>query len=75
MTPKEEAEKNWAIYDRLAGIEDSNPSSISYASREAYKAALRAEIEEMKKYRWVGHEFVFAMNEVLERLDIVTPKQ
>lgn len=78
MTPKEEAEKNWAIYDRLAGIEDSNPSSISYASREAYKAALRREIEKrIPESPDTFDEYVIgtraAMKTILELLDTVEP--
>lgn len=72
---KEQAEKEWGEFDdKLDSIEPPNAVSLaSWKSREAYKSALRAEIEKREpKNKNLTRKWT--KQELLELLDIVTPE-
>ena len=72
-----EAEKKWREWDAylhslwLKGL----PTTDTYKKpREAYKAALRAEIEKQNKDKEFP-QMLWTISEILNLIDTVTPKQ
>ena len=66
---KEQAEKEWYKYD----LQRSDATS-AWLSREAYKSALRAEIEKQNKDKEFP-QMLWTISEILNLIDNVTPKQ
>ncbi len=74
-----EAENKWREWDRNKNDSEDYPLSCSLNSREAYKAALRREIEKEKQVLWAPHyssydlKAIQTLDKVLKLLDTVEP--